>query len=121
MGTKPRLFATVFIWTVAVLVGMALEIPTGFIIPVLGIIAGTVLICMGFIWNWGQLPLTMDAPAQSGKAKRSVSDRAALLRELLDDDELEAVKARLMADISGNHYDDGELPLTALLDEEEQR
>jgi hypothetical protein len=56
------------------------------------------------------------------KAKRSVNDKIALLRELLDDDELVAVKARLMADVTGSHYDDdGELPLSALLDDDARK
>ncbi len=122
MGPKYRIFATLIVWgfaAIAVSVGMRMPVPAGLEIPILAILTLAGLICMGFIWNWGRLPLSVDMPMQSGKAKRSASSKAALLRELLDDEELDAVKARLMTDISGNHYDDGELPLEALLEQDE--
>ncbi len=119
MGPKSRLFATVFIWAVIISAGSSMDVPPGSEMLTLGIFAMIILLCMGFIWNWGRLPLSTAMSAKSGKAKRSASSKYALLRELLDDEELEAVRAFLMDDISGNHYDDGELPLEALLEQDE--
>jgi hypothetical protein len=124
MEVKVRFFTTVFIWAVAVVAGLLLSPAPYNEIATLFIIASTVLISMGFVWNWGRLPLSMTETGRSRegqtKAKRGMRDKAALLRELLDEDELEAVKRRLMADVSGEYDDDdGELPLAALLEPDE--
>lgn len=123
MDTRSRLLTTLFIWAVGIVAVSSMNDPFHSDFAGFAVIAALVLFCMGFVWNWGMLPLRDDqpmqmiTPARAEKAKRSASDKAALLRELLDDDELEALKARLMDDVrGGDHFDDGELPLARLLD-----
>ena len=123
MEVKYRFWATVFIWTITTIVGLLLDVDPDMAMGVLVVLASTVLISTGFIWNWGRLPLEMDrvikSPREQEKPKRATGDNVALLRELLTDDELEAVKARLVDDMTDN-YDDGELSLSALLEEDQK-
>ncbi len=121
MDSKTRFWATAIIWLFG---AIAISVTSPFnpgeswasATVVLGIVLA-IIASTGFVWNWGRLSAAHPDAAQ-GKAKRSSGDRVALLRELLDDDELEALKARLVSEMSNGHYDDGELPIAALMDEE---
>ena len=126
MGAKARLLVTLIMLALVSSAISSMDSPFGDDIAGFVIVIGSLLIMLGYVWNWGNLPLTASAPEkptrESEKAKRTVNDKIALLRELLDDDELEAVKARLMADVTGSRYhDDGELPLSALLDQDARK
>ena len=126
MDAKSRLIATLFIWTLATVAVSSMNDPFHDDIAGFGIVAGLILLCMGFIWNWGSLPLQSDKPAQTStrsaeKTKRSASDKVAILRELLDDDELDALKSRLADDMAGgSRFDDGELSLSQLLEQDKR-
>ena len=122
MGAKSRLLVTLIMLALITSAVSSMQDPLNSEMGGLVIIIATFLIMMGFVWNWGNLPLTASTSEKAApnreKAKRSANDKIALLRELLDEDELAAVKARLMADVTNSHYeDDGELPLSALLDD----
>lgn len=106
MNPGVRLAATRYIWT-AFFFGLAVVNSSIFMGQPLGIInlftsimvIAAAIVSTGFVWNWGSLPLTADAggeQAQYEKAKRR--DRVAALMDMLSDDELEALRARLADD-----------------------
>lgn len=97
MDRNSRIFATMFVWffglMATVIVATSYSAASYMAAPI--IVA--VLMAMGFIWNWGRLPMTggkSNTEAAQGKAKRH--SRVDDMLADLDDRDLLELRRRLM-------------------------